>query len=398
MDHRPPPEDETTPAEAAGPLRGIRVVELAGIGPGPFAAMLLADLGAEVVRVERREPAGRLGDDPALELLYRGRRSIALDLKQPDGLEAALRLVERADALIEGFRPGVTERLGLGPSDCLERNPRLVYGRMTGWGQEGPLASTAGHDVAYIALAGALGHIGTEGEPPVPPINLLGDFGGGGAFLALGVVAALVEAASSGAGQVVDAAIVDGAASMMTPFHGLAAAGLLGPRGTNLLDGGAPFYGVYECADGGYLAVGPLEPKFYAELVQLLGLAEELPLGSQYDRSTWPQAREVLAARFRERTRDEWAAVFEGTDACVAPVLTLDEAVEHEHHRARGTFVDVAGVVQPGPAPRFSRTPGRVQRPPAIPGEHTDEVLVDWGFEPDEVERLRRAGVAGPAS
>jgi alpha-methylacyl-CoA racemase len=358
VDHRPPPEDETTPAEAAGPLRGIRVLELAGIGPGPFAAMLLADLGAEVVRVERREPAGRLGDDPALDLLYRGRRSIALDLKHADGLEAALRLVERADALIEGYRPGVTERLGLGPTDCLARNPRLVYGRMTGWGQEGPLAATAGHDVAYIALAGALGHIGAEGAPPVPPINLLGDFGGGGAFLAFGIVAALLEAARSGVGQVVDAAIVDGVASMMTPFHGLAASGLLRPRGTNLLDGGAPFYDTYLCADGGYVALAALEPQFYAAFLD--GVADTVDTSSWPDRNDpagWRQLRACIAATFLQRTRDAWATRFDGTDACVAPVLSLDEAVAHPHLAHRDSHHDwAAGGRQPAGAPRFSRS------------------------------------------
>jgi alpha-methylacyl-CoA racemase len=371
-----------------GPLAGVRVVELAGIGPGPFCAMLLADLGADVLRVDR-PAASRPGWPP---VLARGRRSVAVDLKHPDGAGVVLDLVAAADALVEGFRPGVAERLGIGPDACLARNPRLVYGRVTGWGQQGPWRLAAGHDIDYVALAGALHPIGQAGGPPVPPLNLLGDFGGGGMLLALGVVAALLEAGRSGTGQVVDAAMVDGAALLTTQFHELLAAGLWREeRGANLLDGGAPFYGVYETADGRHLAVGALEPQFWAELLRRLGLdAGDLP--AQLDRDGWPLLRERLAALFRTRTRDEWSELLAGTDACVAPVLGLAEAPAHPHNRARGTFVDVGGVVQPAPAPRFSRTPADPPVPPARPGEHTDRALADWGVGPDEVDRLRAAG------
>ena len=371
-----------------GPLAGVRVVELAGIGPGPFCAMLLADLGAEVLRVDR--PAAARPGWPTV--LARGRRSVAVDLKHPDGAGVVLDLVASADALVEGFRPGVAERLGIGPDACLARNPRLVYGRVTGWGQEGPWRLAAGHDIDYVALAGALHPVGQAGGPPVPPLNLVGDFGGGGMLLALGVVAALLEVGRSGAGQVVDAAMVDGAALLTTQFHELLAAGLWREeRGANLLDGGAPFYGVYETADGRHLAVGALEPQFYAELLRRLGLdAGDLP--GQLDRDGWPLVRERLAALFRTRTREEWCELLAGTDACVAPVLGLGEAPAHPHNRARGTFVDVGGVVQPGPAPRFSRTPSDPPTPPARPGEHTDQALADWGVAPDEVARLRATG------
>jgi len=374
-----------------GPLAGIRVVELAGIGPGPFAAMLLADLGAEVLRVDR--PAASRPAWPTV--LARGRRSVAVDLKHPDGPGVVLGLVGAADALVEGFRPGVAERLGIGPDPCLARNPRLVYGRVTGWGQDGPWRLAAGHDIDYVALAGALHPIGQAGGPPVPPLNLVGDFGGGGMLLALGVVAALLEASRSGRGQVVDAAMVDGAALLTTQFHELLAAGLWREeRGANLLDGGAPFYGVYETADGRHLAVGALEPQFWAELLERLGLdAAELP--AQLDRNGWPELRERLAALFRTRPRDEWCELLAGTDACVAPVLGLGEAPAHRHNRARGTFVDVGGVVQPAPAPRFSRTPPDPPQPPARAGEHTDQALADWGVAPEEVARLRGAGAIG---
>jgi alpha-methylacyl-CoA racemase len=379
----------------AGPLAGVRILELAGIGPGPFAAMLLADMGAEVVRVDRAQ-AVRDGGGPApVDPLLRGRRSIAVDLKSPDGVEALLQMVASADALIEGFRPGVTERMGLGPEVCLTRNPRLVYGRMTGWGQEGPYASTAGHDINYIALAGALEGVGRQGQPPTPPLNLVGDFGGGAMFLAFGVVCGILEARSTGEGQVVDAAMVDGAAALMSMFYGMKAMGMWGPeRGTNLLDSGAHFYDVYECADGGYVSIGSIEPQFYAELLRLTGLEEawEGDLPSQHDRSQWPALKERLAAIFRTRTRDEWCAVMEGTDVCFAPVLSLDEAHDHPHMAARGTFTEVAGIRQPAPAPRFSRTPGAIERPPSSPGQHTDEVLSAWGFDADEVTRLRAAG------
>jgi alpha-methylacyl-CoA racemase len=372
-----------------GPLDGIRVVEIAGIGPGPFCAMLLADMGAEVVRVDR-PLAGAWPD-----LMARGRRSVMVDLKHERGPEVVLRLVERADALLEGFRPGVAERLGIGPDACLARNPRLVYGRMTGWGQEGPLRHAAGHDIAYIALAGALHPIGEAGGPPVPPLNLLGDFGGGGLLLAFGIACGLLEARRSGRGQVVDAAIVDGAALLTTAVHELAAIGQWRERrGANLLDGGAPFYGVYETADGEHMAVGALEPKFYGELLDRLGLrAEDLP--AQGDRERWPELRRRLADAFRTRTRAEWTAVFEGSDACVAPVLRPSEATAHPHNRARQTFVPVDGAPQPAPAPRFSRTPPAPPGPRPAPGQHTDEVLGASGFTPEEIAALRAAGAIG---
>jgi alpha-methylacyl-CoA racemase len=371
-----------------GPLAGIRVVELAGIGPGPFAAMLLADLGAEVLRVDR--PASSRPAWPTV--LARGRRSVVVDLKHPDGAGVVLDLVASAAALVEGFRPGVAERLGIGPDACLARNPRLVYGRVTGWGQEGPWRLAAGHDIDYVAVAGALHPIGQAGGPPVPPLNLVGDFGGGGMLLALGVVAALLEAGRSGRGQVVDAAMVDGAALLTAQFHELLAGGLWREeRGANLLDGGAPFYGVYETADGRHLAVGALEPQFFAELLRRLGLdAGDLP--DQLDRDGWPVLRERLAGLFRTRTRDQWCELLAGTDACVAPVLGLGEAPAHPHNRARGTFVEVGGVTQPAPAPRFSRTPPGPPSPPAPPGAHTDQALADWGVDPGELARLRAAG------
>ncbi|HET9731559.1 MAG TPA: CaiB/BaiF CoA-transferase family protein [Acidimicrobiales bacterium] len=377
----------------SGPLSGVKVVEVAGIGPGPFAAMMLADMGAEVVRVDRAQ-AVRGGDpaSPPMDALNRGRRSIGVDLKHPDGVETVLRLVERADALIEGFRPGVAERLGIGPDVCLGRRPSLVYGRMTGWGQDGPYASMAGHDINYIALAGALHPIGRAGGPPVPPLNLVGDFGGGGMFLAFGVVCGLLEARTSGRGQVVDAAMVDGAAILTTMFHSFTAMGMWSPeRGTNLLDTGAHFYDVYECSDGEYVSVGSIEPQFYAELLRLTGLeGDDLP--HQMDRSHWPALKERLAAVFRTRSRDEWCKIMEGTDVCFAPVLSLTEAPEHPHNVQRSTFVEVGGVRQPAPAPRFSRTRPEVERPPAHAGQHTDEVLADWGFTEGEVANLRSAG------
>lgn len=383
-----------------GPLTGFRILEIAGLGPAPFCAMLLSDLGAEVVRVDRPGPPGRgvldvLDTDPRLDLLQRGRRSLAVDLKHPRGAGTVLRLVERADALIEGFRPGVAERLGIGPEACLARNPRLVYGRMTGWGQEGPLASAVGHDIDYIALSGALHAIGRAGEKPALPLNLVGDFGGGALYLAVGILSALLETSRSGQGQVVDAAMVDGAASLLTMFHGMSAAGTwFDERGVNLLDGGAPFYDVYETADGKYLAVGALEPRFYAELLRLTGLeGEELP--AQADIFRWPELRQRFAEVFKQRTREEWCAILEGTEACVAPVLSLSEAPQHPHMAARRTFVEVDGVTQPAPAPRFSRTPGAIQRPPEPPGASTGEVLADWGFSSEEIEGLRAERVVG---
>ena len=329
---------------------------------------------------------------PPGDLLARGRRSIGVDLKSPEGVEVVLALVETADALIEGFRPGVTERLGIGPDECLARNPRLVYGRMTGWGQDGPYASTAGHDINYIALAGALDPIGRAGGPPTPPLNLVGDFGGGGMMLAFGVACGIIEARTSGEGQVIDAAMVDGAASLMTMTHGFRAMGVWNDeRGTNMLDTGAHFYDVYETADGRYVSIGSIEPQFYAELLRLTGLeGEELPW--QLDRAHWPAMKERLADIFRSKTRDEWCALMEGTDVCFAPVLSIPEAVAHPHNVARGTFVEVAGVPQPGPAPRFARTPADVPSPPAHPGQHTDDVLARAGFDADRIAKLRASG------
>lgn len=375
----------------SGPLSGIKIIEVAGIGPGPFAAMMLSDLGADVIRVDRAQAVRGDFSKPNLELLNRGRRSIGIDLKSPDGVETLLRLVEQADALIEGFRPGVTERLGIGPDACLARNPKLVYGRMTGWGQDGPYAQAAGHDINYIALAGALAHFGRAGEKPTPPINLVGDFGGGGMLLALGVACALVESGRSGQGQVIDAAMIDGSASLMTMIWGLAAMGLWGERGTNALDTGAPFYDTYETADGKFIALGSLEPQFYAELLQRTGLASE-GLPPQMDQAEWPQWRERFTTLFKSKTRDEWCTVLEMTDVCFAPVLTMAEAAKHPQLQARQTIVTEFGVQQPAPSPRFSRTPGAIQRPPAWPGEHTDDVLADWGFESGDIAKLRDAG------
>ena len=355
-----------------GPLRGVRVIEFAGIGPGPYAAMLLSDLGAEVLRIDR---AGTENwpHDPT----YRGRASIAMDLKDPADVARCLAAIEKADVLIEGFRPGVMERLGLGPEAALGRNPRLVYGRMTGWGQEGPLAHAAGHDINYLALTGALAAIGPAGAPPVPPLNLAGDYGGGALFLVFGIVAALYERERSGLGQVVDAAIVDGAASLMSVFWGVLARDPEKMRkGRMFLDGSAPFYRCYECADGKYVSVGPLEPQFWGMLVDRIG-AEGL--GGQYDHEAWPEDAETLAAIFRTRTRDEWTALLEGSDACFAPVLELAEAPGHPHMAARGTFTDAHGLTQPAPAPRFSRTPGAIQGPPVRTGEGGEELLKAWG-------------------
>ncbi|WP_399933187.1 CaiB/BaiF CoA transferase family protein [Streptomyces kanamyceticus] len=359
-----------------GPLAGVRVVELAGIGPGPFAAMLLADLGADVVRVDR-PGGGGLAVDPAYDVTNRNKRSVVVDLKAPDGAAQVLGLAERADVLIEGYRPGVAERLGVGPEACHARNPRLVYGRMTGWGQEGPLAPRAGHDIAYIAITGTLGMIGNEGEPPAIPANLVGDYAGGSLYLVVGVLAALTHARAGGEGQVVDAAIVDGASHLSAMIHGmLAAGGWQDRRGANLLDGGCPFYGTYETSDGGHMAVGALEQQFYDEFIALLGLTEVAP--ARKDMSRWGELREAVAARFKERTREEWTEVFESSDACVAPVLSLREAPAHPHLAARGTFTDHGGITQPAPAPRFSATPTRVRTGPARPGADTADVARDW--------------------
>ena len=377
-----------------GPLQGIRVVEIESLAPAPFGCMVLADLGADVVRVGR---LGRPGHPvvPPTDPLARSRRSIRLDLKQPAGIEVLLRLIGASDVLVEGFRPGVAERLGFGPDAARQRNPRLVYARMTGWGQDGPLATAAGHDIDYIAVAGSLEPIGRAGQRPVPPLNLLGDFGGGGMLLAVGVLAALLERERSGRGQVVDAAMVDGSALLATFIHGLrAAGGWQDQRGSNLLDGGAPFYDTYPTADGKFVAVGALEPPFYAALLWGLGLdPAELP--GQLDRSGWPVLRDRIGAAFAGRTQAEWVAVFAGTDACVAPVLGLGEAPGHPHNAARGTFIEVGGVPQPAPAPRFSRTPGATPAPPPPPGRDTDAVLAGLGYSPGEITALRDQRTAG---
>ncbi|PBC56293.1 CaiB/BaiF CoA-transferase family protein [Rhodococcus sp. ACPA1] len=376
-----------------GPLAGIKIVELGGVGPVPFCCMLLSDLGADIIRIDR--PPGYDGGapvDPRFNLLNRGRRSAAMDLKNEAAVGAVLDLVRRADVLVEGFRPGVAEKLGIGPDDCLAVNPALVYGRMTGWGQDGPLAQAAGHDANYISLTGVLHAIGAKDGPPTLPLNLAGDFGGGSLYLALGVVSALLESRLSGRGQVIDAAMVDGSASLMALFYGLHAAGYWhDERGTNRLDSGAPWYNVYETSDGRWLSVACNEYRFWRNTLRLLGLNEtEMP--DQHDRARWPEMQERLAAVFRTRTRDEWCALAEGEDACWAPVLSLTEAPRHEHLVARGTFTEVAGVVQPAPAPRFSRTPGAIQGPPAAPGQHTDDVLGDWGFTAEQLAALRAAG------
>ena len=375
-----------------GPLAGLKVIELVGLGPGPFAGMLLADMGADVLRVDRVE-AGRAVDrsQPASSAMNRGKWSLAVDLKQPKGVATLLRLVDRADALFEVFRPGVAERLGFGPDVCMARNPRLIYGRLTGWGQEGPYAHVAGHDIDYLALAGALAPLGRAGQPPTPPINVLADFAGGGMLLAFGVACAAFERAASGRGQVVDAAMVDGAALMLTPFYAARASGFWGPRGTNFLDTGAPFYDAYETADGGWVAVGAIEPQFYAELRSRLGLADDGDLDAQWDKEQWPVQKERLAALFRTKTRNEWCELLEHTDACFAPVLAPTEAPDHPHNRARHTFLRIDDVPQPAPAPRFSRTPATIGRPPTHSGDDDDEVLAAWGFTPAEIDELRAA-------
>jgi alpha-methylacyl-CoA racemase len=379
----------------SGPLSGIRVVEIGGIGPGPFCAMLLADLGADVLRVDRVAGGGLVGpsDDHTTELLNRGRRSIAVDLKHPDGPEVVLSLAEQADVLMEGFRPGVTERLGIGPDACVARNPKLVYGRMTGYGQDGPMAQAVGHDLNYVAQSGVLSMIGRHGQPPTPPLSLVGDFGGGGMVLALGICAALVERQASGRGQVIDAAMVEGAALLATPFFGYVQNGSWSTeRGTNIVDSGAPFYDVYETSDGRWLSVGAMEPQFYGALLSLLGLDGDPDLPDQHDRAAWPAMKERFAAIIATRTRDEWCAAAAGVEACVAPVLGPDEVEQDPHNAARGTFVRHEGLMQPAPAPRFSRTPTALGLRPPLPGEHTTEALADWGLAPDRVAALREAG------
>ena len=379
----------------SGPLTGYKVIEIAGIGPGPFAAMLLADMGAEVIRVERSQAVrGPAPGTPALDVTQRGRRNIAIDLKHPDGVATLLDLVAGADALLEGFRPGVMERLGVGPTECMARNPKLVFGRMTGWGQEGPYSLAAGHDINYISLAGALAHYGRRGEAPVPPLNMVGDFGGGGMFLAFGVVCGLLEATKSGTGQVVDTAMVDGTAILMAMFWGMRAMGVFDEnnRGTNLLDTGSHFYDVYECSDGQYVSFGSIEPQFYAELLRITGLDGDAEFAKQHDKSNWPHLKERLGALVKTKSRDEWCKLMEHTDVCFAPVLTMGEAAQHPHNIARNLFVDVAGLVQPAPAPRFSRTVPEISRPPAHPGQHTREVLVDWGVDAARVDTLFASG------
>lgn len=376
-----------------GPLAGFRIIEMAGIGPAPFAAMLLSDMGAEVIRIDRkgRTDAGAFDALKNGGFLNRGRRSLALDLKKPEAVSTLLDLVNKADALLEGFRPGVMERLGLGPEVCLERNPGLVYGRITGWGQSGPLAHAAGHDINYVALSGALHAIGKR-DAPIPPLNVVGDFGGGAMFVAFGIVCALLEAGRSGRGQVVDAAMTDGVALLMAMQYSFKAMGhWTNVRESNLLDGGAPFYGTYACADGKWLAIGPIEPQFHDLLLDKLDLPPA-EFADRWNPSSWPRLRERLAGVFKTRTRVSWCELFEGTDACIAPVLDLDEAPLHPHNVARQTFLDCDGVVQPAPAPRFSRTPPSIQGKAARPGEHSGQILRDWGFSPDDVEQLKSCG------
>jgi alpha-methylacyl-CoA racemase len=384
-----------------GPLEGIRIVELAGIGPGPFCAMLLSDMGAEVIRVDRAAIVGqdtdRDGNDARYNLLSRGRRNIAIDLKNAAGVDAALRLIDRADALLEGFRPGVMERLGLGPDLCLARNPKLVYGRMTGWGQDGPIAHIAGHDINYIALSGVLHTIGEAGGPPVPPLNLVGDFGGGALYLAMGVLAGIISARSTGRGQVIDCSMVEGSASLMMMMYGALASGAWKEeRGANRTDGCAHYYHVYETRDDEHVAIGAIEPQFYALLLKHTGLeGEDLP--PQTDRAYWPEMQERLTRIFKTRTRAEWVEIMQQTDICFAPVLRMSEALTHPHNVERGSFIEIDGIPQPAPAPRFLGTPTRVQCPPARVGEHTDQILKDWGFSAGEIAELHRAGAVASA-
>ena len=371
-----------------GPLTGFRVIELAGIGPGPFCGMMLSDMGAEVIRVDRVGSAGRRPRD----VLARNRRSIAVDLKQPQGVELILQMVETADALFEGFRPGVTERLGIGPGECLARNEKLVYGRMTGWGQDGPIAHAAGHDINYIGLAGALHAIGEPGGKPVPPLNLVGDFGGGGMLLAYGLVCGMLEASRSGKGQVIDAAMVDGAAALMAMFFSMVGRGFRNERGSNMLDGGAHFYNTYETKDGKHVCVGAIEPQFYAELVEKSGV-DPNRFGPQMDNGQWVDFKAELTEVFKTKTRDEWCEIMEGSDVCFAPVLSIVEAPDHPHNRHRETFVTVDGVTQPAPSPRFSRTEPEISHAARIPGEDTRSVLAEIGLDPDEIDTLEAAGV-----
>lgn len=376
-----------------GPLRGVKIVEFGGIGPPPMCGMLLADMGADILRIDRTQPSGLGLPVPArYSVMDRSRRSVAIDLKKTEGVEAVMRLLEQADGIIEGFRPGVMERLGLGPEAVWGRNPRLVFGRVTGWGQTGPLAHAAGHDINYISLIGATHAIGRRDQLPTPPLNLVGDFGGGALYLALGIVAALYEAKQSGQGQVVDAAMTDGAASLMASVYGMYASGLTnGRRGENIVDSGSHFYDVYETADGKFISIASIEAKFYAELLQRLGMEDE-DLPAQMDRDGWPEIKERLTKLFRTKSRQEWCEILEGTDVCFGPVLDFDEAPEHPHNRARDTFIEIDGVVQPAPAPRFSRTPSAVQRAPSEPGADTEEGLLAWGFSRADIDNLREVG------
>ena len=372
-----------------GPLKGLKIIEMAGIGPGPFCGMVLADLGAEIIRVDR---ASAIGTGSKQDAANRGKKSIAVDLKSEEGVEVVLKLVETADAIFEGFRPGVMERLGLGPDICSERNERIVFGRMTGWGQEGPLANAAGHDINYISLTGALAAIGRPGSPPVPPLNLIGDFGGGGMLLALGLVAALLESKESKKGQVVDAAMTDGSALLMTMIYTMQSSGMWKTSmGSNLLDGGSHFYDTYECKDGKFISLGSIEPQFYALLCQIAELDESI-FGNQMSRDSWPEQKEAIKKIILDKTRDEWCELMEGTDVCFAPVLDMSEAPKHPHNIERKTFIDLEGVTQPAPAPRFSRTEPEVVSSPSVVGEHTDEVLTSIGFSDEDINTLKTSG------
>ena len=375
-----------------GPLKGIKIIEFAGLGPAPFCAMMLSDLGAEIIRIDRKSSRPETITARPGNPIDRGRRSLAVDLKHPEGIALVLKLIAQADALLEGFRPGVMERLGLGPEICLAQNPCLVYGRMTGWGQTGPLAQAAGHDINYIALTGALHAMGRAGEPPAPPLNLVGDYGGGGMLLAVGVLAALLETRTSGKGQIIDAAMTDGSASLMTLFYGMKAAGLWSnQRSSNLLDGAAHFYDTYACSDGRFIAIGSIEPQFYALLLELCNI-DDPEFARQMSPLGWPKLKEKLTSLFKTRSRQQWCELMEGTDVCFAPVLDMEEAPEHPHNQARQTFITLDGVVQPAPAPRFSRTVPEVQHSPARPGEHSKAILADWGFDARELHALEAAG------
>ena len=372
-----------------GPLKGLKIIEMAGIGPGPFCGMVLADLGVEIIRVDR---ASAIGTGSKQDAANRGKKSIAVDLKSEEGVEVVLKLVETADAIFEGFRPGVMERLGLGPDVCSKRNERIVFGRMTGWGQEGPLANAAGHDINYISLTGALAAIGRPGSPPVPPLNLIGDFGGGGMLLALGLLAALLESKESKKGQVVDAAMTDGSALLMTMIYSMYSSGMWKTSmGSNLLDGGSHFYDTYECKDGKFISLGSIEPQFYALLCQIAELDESI-FGKQMSRDSWPEQKEAIKKIILDKTRDEWCELMEGTDVCFAPVLDMSEAPKHPHNIERKTFIDLEGVTQPAPAPRFSRTEPEVVSSPSIVGEHTDEVLTSIGFSDEDINTLKTSG------